>query len=125
MNNKRIFITERQLATLKESYTIDPKKVLLVKKYLDSHFTKGKMGFINGTGTWEDKPIVSMTDSSGNPVRNMTDRQLYDLLVSKFNEEKHLYGDKEKTNKLLQVIMKAWYEDNITKEGLIKHINVI
>jgi len=120
---RRIFLTENQVNLLRGAYSIEPKKVLLVKKFLDASFTPDTYEYIGNTGTIERMPTVSMMDSSGNPIRKMTDKQLYQLLRSEFNEKKHLFANKNQTDKFLQVVMKAWYNNDITSDGLIKHVN--
>lgn len=122
---KKIIINEQQLNTILESgnYPIDPRKVLLVKDFLDKHFQKASYGNMNARGDWEDTPIVAMKDSKGNPVKNMTDQQLFYYLQSKFNEERHLFGDKEKCDKFIKMVMKAWYAGKIDRLGIIKGQN--
>lgn len=121
---KRIFLTEEQVNLIKGSYPIEPKKVLLVKKFLDANFKQGNMGFIGNKGVWEDKPIVALTDTSGNEQRNMLDKHLYQALRSQFNDEKPLFSDRKRCDKFLAVVMKAWYYGNILPNGLIKGVNI-
>lgn len=121
---RRIFLTEEQVDMIKMSYAVEPRKVLLIKKYLDKNFTKASIGGVGTDGLWQEKPIVALKGGDGTPVKNMSAEQLFYHLQSKFNGEGgHLYGDKDKTNKLIKTVMKAWYNDDITKEGLIRHAN--
>ena len=122
---KRIILTEEQLKMcVSEKTPIDPKKVLYVKNFLDSHFKRGKYGNFSGNGDWENIDIVSMVDGDGNPVKNMTvDGDLFQYLQSKFNEEKHLYGDRETCDRFLKMIIPHWYNNEITRLGQIKGKN--
>lgn len=121
---RRIFLTEGQINLIKGSYPVEPNKVLIVKKFLDNGFKGGNMGFIGNKGTWEKMPIVAMNDDEGNAVRNMTDSTLYQLLRSQFNDEKHLFKNREQCDKFLAMVMKAWYYGKINPDGTIQGINI-
>ena len=61
-------------------------------------------------------PIVALKGTDGNPVRNMTDKQTFELLKDKFGK---IYSDKDRVNKFLAQILKDWYYKKISKQGLL------
>lgn len=125
---RKILFTEKQInhirQIVKESeskYNLDPKKVLIVKNFLDKWFLKGvNMEYIGEDGFYNKQKLVAMKDEKGNQLKNMTDQQLFNLLIERF---KGIYPDHSQRNKFLAKVMKAWYNDEISNHGIIKHIN--
>ena len=118
MANRKILLTEEQFNLINGKYPVEPKKVLVVKNYLDKSFNTGNMGYISNEGTWQNKPIVAMLDNNGNPVRNMTDVQLFYHIQDRF---KDIYANKNKRDRFLKTVMIDWYNKDISKEGILKH----
>ena len=124
--SKNIYITEKQLSELnnkineglanKKEFPIEPDKVLLIKKYLDNGFKRGKIETIDDNGYPISIPIVSMLANDNSILKNMTDIQLFYLLQDRF---KNIYDDKNKRDKLLKQIIKDWFYNKITKDGLL------
>lgn len=118
---KKIIITEQQEQTLLEhlimekTYPIDPNKVLLVKAYLDKNFKKGKLAQFGDDGMPEGLSVAGMM-SGGNVVKNLTARQLFDVLE---NEFRGMFSDKIQRSKFLAQVIKDWYTGRISKEGLL------
>lgn len=118
---KKIIITEQQEQTLLEhlimekTYPIDPNKVLLVKAYLDKNFKKGKLAQFGDDGMPEGLSVAGMM-SGGNVVKNLTARQLFDILE---NEFRGMFSDKIQRSKFLAQVIKDWYAGRISKEGLL------
>lgn len=118
---KKIIITEQQEQTLLEhlimekTYPIDPNKVLLVKAYLDKNFKKGKLAQFGDDGLPEGLSVAGMM-SGGNVVKNLTARQLFDVLE---NEFRGMFSDKIQRSKFLAQVIKDWYAGRISKEGLL------
>lgn len=118
---KKIIITEQQEQALLEhlimekTYPIDPNKVLLVKAYLDKNFKKGKLAQFGDDGMPEGLSVVGMM-SGGNVVKNLTARQLFDVLE---NEFRGMFSDKIQRSKFLAQVIKDWYAGRISKEGLL------
>ena len=118
---KKIIITEQQEQTLLEhlimekTYPIDPNKVLLVKSYLDKNFKKGKLAQFGDDGMPEGLSVAGMM-SGGNVVKNLTARQLFDVLE---NEFRGMFSDKIQRSKFLAQVIKDWYAGRISKEGLL------
>ena len=121
---KKIIITESQEQALLEyfimekTYPIDPNKVLLVKKYLDKHFKRGKLSQFGANGMPEDVPVVGVISDGkeSNVAKNLTARQLLDLLIDEF---RGMFSDKIQRSKFLAQVIKDWYAGNISKEGLL------
>lgn len=118
---KKIIITEKQEQTLLEhliterTYPIEPNKVLLVKKYLDANFKKGNIAQFGDNGMPTNTPVVGMLNR-GEVVKNLTASQLFDVLEDEF---RGLFGDKIQRSKFLAQVIKDWYADKISKEGLL------
>lgn len=118
---KKIIITEKQEQTLLEhlimeqTFVIEPNKVLLVKAYLDKNFHKGKLAQFGANGMPEEIPVVGML-SAGQPVKNLTARQLFDVLEDEF---RGMFSDKIQRSKFLAQVIKDWYAGRISNEGLL------
>jgi hypothetical protein len=118
---KKIIITEKQEQTLLEhliterTYPIEPNKVLLVKKYLDTNFKKGNIAQFGDNGMPTNTPVVGMLNR-GEVVKNLTASQLFDVLEDEF---RGLFSDKIQRSKFLAQVIKDWYADKISKEGLL------
>jgi hypothetical protein len=54
--------------------------------------------------------------SGGNVVKNLTARQLFDILE---NEFRGMFSDKIQRSKFLAQVIKDWYAGRISKEGLL------
>lgn len=114
--NKRIILSEEQIAFIKQEHCVEPKKVLIVKKYLDNSFKKGHIATLGEDGYPTNIKIVIMLGTDKQPVKNMTDKQLFYLLQDRF---KNIYSDKKKRDKFLSRVIKDWYLDKISKDGLL------
>lgn len=127
---KNIYITESQLkyilkaekdainenGVMKVKYAVEPNKVKVVKKFLDDNFTKAGLAHIGEDGYPATLPFVVMNGTDGIPARKMYDKQLFELLLDKYGK---LYAEMDRTKRFLQQIMKDWYYDKISKEGLL------
>lgn len=107
---------ERQLfqSLINEKMTID--KVSVVKDFLDKNFKRADTTELDDSGMVSSKPIVVWIDSHQNPVKTMTDEQLFYVLQEKF---KNIIADKEERNSFLKKMLKAWYYNKISKYGSI------
>ena len=133
---KRIFITEEQLKALSNEikpnapqnmpektgpYFVDPEKVLLVKKYLDTNFKKGSIENIGANGFPAKVRIAGMLSSNGDILQNLGDMQLEDLLIEKF---KNMFLDKVERQKFLHQVMDDWFNDKIGMFGNLS-VNIL
>lgn len=120
---KRLIINESQEKLLisefifeNKTYSVDTGKVLVLKKFLDHNFKRASMSQINDNGMPVNTPIVGMIDSNGNVIKNMTDRQLFDLMQDKF---KNLYDNNIQRDKFIAQVIKDWYYNKIDNNGLL------
>lgn len=95
---------------------IEPEKVKIVKRYLDNNFKRAKMPIVGEDGYPKMMELVGMIGADGNICKNMTAQQLFYLLQDKFQ---HIYSDRDKRDKFLKQIIKDWYNNRISKEGLL------
>jgi hypothetical protein len=121
MNKKRVFITESQFNDLKnllneEKFYVEPQKVLIVKKKLDILFSIGTMDGMGPNGYPTRTNVIGMKGNNGEVVKNMTFEQALDLLEDKLHD---VYTDKTKRSRFLKQVLKDWYNNDISKEGLL------
>lgn len=126
---RRIVITEEQAHALSNiiggnkpsglpekagPYVVNPEKVLLVKKYLDSTFKKGQIENIGADGFPAKVRIAGMMSSNGDILMNIGETQLEDLLIEKF---KNMFIDKVERQKFIHQVMDDWFNDKIGMFG--------
>ena len=118
---KKIIITETQeqklleYLILEKNYPIEPSKVLLVKDYLDKNFKKGNLAEFGANGLPVNTPVVGLLNN-GQVVKNLTAKQLFDVLEDEF---RGMFSDKIQRSKFLAQVIKDWYANKISKEGLL------
>lgn len=121
---KKIIITESQFNELKkrlsETYFVEPEKVKIVKRFLDDNFVKGALPSIGDDGYAKPMWIVGMKIPYSQEVKNMTATQAFYLLQDKF---KNIYSDKKQRDAFLKRVLIDWYEDKISKFGLLSRNN--
>lgn len=123
---RRCFFTNEQLNYIQRhileeetnifKYSVDPNKVMAVKRYLDDNFVRGQIPTMGEDGYPKTLYIVGMKGSDGNIMKNMSARQLFYLLQDKFSK---IYMDKSQRDKFLKQVMVDWYNKKISKEGLL------
>lgn len=119
--NKRIVITEEQeqmlLNTLivEQHFSIDPNKVLIVKNFLDKNFKRGNIAEFGENGLPKNTSVVGLLNN-GEVVKNLTSHQLFDILEDEF---RGMFSNKIQRSKFLIQIIKDWYANKISKEGLL------
>ena len=126
---KTIIITEEQMKALSNAirsnsenelpkkagpYVVNPEKVLLVKKYLDTNFKRGEIENIGPDGYPQKTRIVGMLSSNGDILQNLRDTQLEDLLIDKFQ---NMFIDKVERGLFLHQVMNDWFNDKIGMFG--------
>lgn len=118
---KKLIITEKQEQKLLEylvmenRYPIEPNKVLIVKNYLDKNFKRGNISEFGDNGLPTNTPVVGLLNN-GEVVKNLTARQLFDLLEDEF---RGMFSNKIQRSKFLAQVIKDWYANKISKEGLL------
>lgn len=122
---RKIIISESQEQQLLEylimeqTFPIDTNKVLIVKNFLDKNFKKGNLSEFGENGLPINTPVVGMLNN-GDVVKNLTARQLFDLLENEFNG---MFSNKIQRYKFLVQVIKDWYNNNISKDGLLSKNN--
>lgn len=121
---KKVIINEEQAAMIIKAdiphtfackrYVINPDKVLIVKKYLDGNFKRGKMETIGDDGFPCITPIIAMLSSTGDVLKNMNFEQCKDMLVDKY---KKMFSNDDERDKFLGQVMKDWYNNKIGLYG--------
>ena len=92
-------------------------KALIVKEFLDGNFKRADISQIGSDGYAESKPIVVYLDAYKQPIKNMTDEDLLDMLMDKFQ---NMFDDDGKRRKFLLAVMKSWYnKDKKLEMGLV------
>lgn len=131
---KRVIITEEQEKRLIEilnngevqqmpvpkktnkPYYIDPDKVKIVQKFLDDNFQKNQLERIGSNGMPEKVRIVTMNSSTGEPLKNLYDEDLHDLLIEKF---KKMFLDQDERSLFLKQVMNDWFDNKIGVHGTL------
>lgn len=101
---------------MNKPYTIDPQKVMVVKKFLDDNFKKGNIERIGSDGLKEVVPIVSIVSSTGESLKNLYKEDLCDLLIEKF---KKMFLDKIERELFMKQVMEDWFNDKINIHGML------
>ena len=121
-NKKIITITEGQMKFLvaqmiAEETANHMQKALTVKKFLDDNFKRADISKINSEGYAESVPIVVYLDAYTQPIKNLTDEDLLDMLMDKF---KNMFDNENERRSFLLSVMKAWYaKDKKLELGLL------
>lgn len=121
---KKVYISESQLGIIKkaimESYFVESEKVRIVKDFLDKNFVKGAIPAIGEDGYGKAIKIVGMKIPYSDTPKNMSASQLFYLLQDKFSK---IYNDPKQRDNFLKKVMTDWYENRITKDGLLSRNN--
>ena len=83
-------------------YCVNPEKVLIVKKFLDSTFTPHDYEKVGANGLPEIVKVVSMNAKNGEPLKYMYQDQLLDLLIDKFQK---MFSDVDERQAFLKQVM--------------------
>lgn len=102
--------------TANKPYCIDPDKVKIVRKFLDSNFTKNNLERIGANGMPEKIRIVTMSSSTGEPLKSLYEQDLLDLLIEKY---KKMFLDKEERMLFLKQVMNDWFNNKIGVHGTL------
>lgn len=97
-------------------YTINPDKVLIVKKFLDNNFKKGSIEKIGSNGLREVIPIVSIMSSTGEPLKNLYKEDLLGMMIEQY---KSMFLDKTERELFLKQVMEDWFNNKIGVFGTL------
>jgi hypothetical protein len=119
MKMKKIILTENKLNTAnKEIIEVSfCDKVVLVKKFLDGNFMRGSIEKTADDGTMKRTGIFIQLDDKHMPTKSMMSAtSVFDMIQDKF---KKILPNKNKRNKFLIRLIKDWYNNKITKDGVL------
>ena len=101
---------------MNKPYTINPDKVLVVKKFLDGNFQKGNAEFIGNNGRLVKVRTIGIPDSNGESLRDLTPDNLVDLLIDRF---KNMFLDQKERELFMKQVVNDWINDKITVNGIL------
>ena len=101
---------------MNKPYTINPDKVLVVKKFLDGNLQKGNAEFIGNNGRLVKVRMIGIPDSSGESLRDLTSDNLIDLLIDRF---KNMFLDQKERELFMKQVVNDWINDKITVNGIL------
>ena len=116
---KKIVLTENKLNTVKKEIIEESfcDKVVLVKKFLDGNFMRGSIEKTADDGTMKRTGIFIQLDDKHMPTKSMMSAtSVFDMIQDKF---KKILPNKNKRNKFLIRLIKDWYNNKITKDGVL------
>lgn len=106
---------------LSETFYPTASRVLMIKNHLDKNFVKNKVDDINNDGLPCKTFMAMMVDDRHNPLKSFKPKELLDYLDDKFNA---IIADKNDRKKFLQQIIKDWFNNKISKEGILS-VNIL
>ncbi len=115
----KIIINERheeKLVKIIKEETLYLDKVLRIKRFLDSHFSRADYQQVDDNTGMPSKKQVAVWMSGNEAVRTYTDTQLFEMLQEVF---KDILPDKKERDMLLKNVLVAWYNNKIDKNGVI------
>lgn len=106
---------------LQESFFPIADKVLMVKKFLDNGFARQLQDDIDENGYPKKKCVVVMLSTDKQPLKTMAMRELLLMLDDKFNS---MVKDEKDRRSFLKQIIRDWFDNKISKQGLLS-VNLI
>ena len=119
---KKVFLTESQIEYIREASNIgnrfayNPRKVLIIKNFLDAYFIKLSMDSIDNRGLYAPQIIYGMRNNNGESIKNLSGIQLDYLLLNRFP---HLMGNQEQNNAFVRAVRKYWALGKIGNDGML------
>lgn len=106
---------------IQESFCPVSDMVVVVKRFLDRGFSRQLQDDIDDNGYPKKKCVVTMLSVDRQPLKTMSMRELLLMLDDKFNS---MVKDDEDRRKFLKQIIRDWFDNKITKQGLLS-VNLI
>ena len=119
--NESVLNEEMVSDIIQESFCPVSDMVLMVKKFLDNGFARQLQDDIDINGYPKKKCVVTMLSTDRQPLKTMSMRELLLMLDDKFNSMVKDDGDRRK---FLKQIIRDWFDNKITKQGLLS-VNLI
>ena len=120
---KTIIISEIQQKNLikniiKESFDFTSEQIKLIKNYLDNNFMRADMTQLNDKGYPDNKEIVVMVDKNKQPIKYMTDVELFYLIQDHFQ---NINNNAKLRDDFLKKIIIQWYnKEKMLNQGILK-----
>lgn len=118
---RQILINEGDETTIiseliSEAFYPNVDKVLFIKDYIDKNFKKQSLDDIDTNGYPCTTPSVVMMSKSGQPMKTMEMKEFLLFLDDKFH---NMISDESDRKKFLQQVITDWYNNKISKNGLL------
>lgn len=118
---RQILINESDETTIiseliSEAFYPNVDKVLFIKDYIDKNFKKQSLDDIDTNGYPCTTPSVVMMSKSGQPMKTMEMKEFLLFLDDKFH---NMISDESDRKKFLKQVITDWYNNKISKNGLL------
>lgn len=101
---------------ISEAFYPNVDKVLFIKDYIDKNFKKQSLDDIDTNGYPCSTPSVVMMSKSGQPMKTMEMKEFLLFLDDKFH---NMISDESDRKKFLKQVITDWYNNKISKNGLL------
>jgi hypothetical protein len=101
---------------ISEAFYPNVDKVLFIKDYIDKNFKKQSLDDIDTNGYPCSTPSVVMMSKSGQPMKTMEMKEFLLFLDDKFHS---MISDESDRKKFLKQVITDWYNNKISKNGLL------
>lgn len=101
---------------LTEAFYPTADKVLAVKRYLDDNFIKNETDDIGDDGYPKKIKSAVLVNKSKQPLKTFMPKELLLLLDDKFQR---MISNKDDRKKFLKQIITDWFNNKISKEGVL------
>lgn len=101
---------------ISEAFYPNVDKVLFIKDYIDKNFKKQSLDDIDTNGYPCSTPSVVMMSKNGQPIKTMEMKEFLLFLDDKFH---NMISDESDRKKFLKQVITDWYNNKISKNGLL------
>jgi hypothetical protein len=101
---------------ISEAFYPNVDKVLFIKDYIDKNFKKQSLDDIDTNGYPCSTPSVVMMSKNGQPMKTMEMKEFLLFLDDKFH---NMISDESDRKKFLKQVITDWYNNKISKNGLL------
>lgn len=101
---------------ISEAFYPNVDKVLFIKDYIDKNFKKQSLNDIDANGYPCSTPSVVMMSNNGQPIKTMEMKEFLLFLDDKF---RNMISDESDRKKFLKQVISDWYNNKISKNGLL------
>lgn len=101
---------------LLESFFPTSNRVILIKKHLDKNFVKNKVDDIDANGMPCKSYMAMLIGDHKQPLKSFKPQELLVYLDDKFH---NIIKNNNDRNIFLKQVLKDWFNDKISKEGVL------